>query len=600
MGTTIIISEQRLNELLPVCDQLIILQDGKLVGQTDQKNIGDWVRQAQPDLAALMPIPAQIWRAVPSDQPCPLTVRQGTDWLSNYASRHPLQPLKLSDEVVEGEEIVHLSHLSFSYQPQLPTIFHHLSYQVKTGSINALLGGNGTGKTTLLKVIAGLLTPQKGKVKINTTTIGYLPQDPQTLFMKDTVKAEMEDMSSDTVALAKMAQTCGLSNYLNSHPYDLSSGEQQRLALAKILLLKPDLLLLDEPTKSLDANYRQVLGRLLEKICADGCTVIMASHDLEFCAKYAKQCAMLFNGEITINIATRSFFTANDFYTTAASRMGRQFIPLALTASDIIQACGQTVKEIDDDHDKPIPMDWPKNDNSTPSVELKTNTAPVKSGAALILITIPLTIFICLKTPGTHQLFIGALAIAIQALAAFYFSFEKRRPSAREIALLAVLCGINVAGRLALAFLPNFKPVMSLTIIAGAAFGGPAGFLVGSMTMLASNALFGQGPWTIWQMFAMGLVGYGGGLLFYRRHPAKTVELGIYGVLAAIVIYGGIMNPASVIMYQTEVNMAMIATSWLTGLPVDIMQAVATVLFLSVLGQPLIRKLQRLKVKYLS
>jgi len=177
--------------------------------------------------------------------------------------------------------------------------------------------------------------------------------------------------------------------------------------------------------------------------------------------------------------------------------------------------------------------------------------------------------------------------------------FESRRPKARELVIIAVLCAIGVAGRAAFFMLPQFKPVMAMTIIAGVAFGGETGFLVGAMTMLASNVMFSQGPWTPWQMFAMGITGFLAGVLFRKGVLRRgRTSLCIFGALCAILIYGTVMNTASAVMWAGEVNYKIILSYFVTGFPMDCVHAAATWLFLWIAAEPMLEKLDRIKVKY--
>lgn len=153
-----------------------------------------------------------------------------------------------------------------------------------------------------------------------------LPQDPQSLFVKKTVREDLEEMlvsGSNRDQIEKVADICDISHLLDSHPYDLSGGEQQRAALAKVLLTEPEILLLDEPTKGIDNFFKIKFAEILKKLKGQGVTVLMVSHDVEFCAKYADMVGMFFDGNvITVNIPRR-FFSQNSFYTTAANRMSR-------------------------------------------------------------------------------------------------------------------------------------------------------------------------------------------------------------------------------------------------------------------------------------
>lgn len=177
--------------------------------------------------------------------------------------------------------------------------------------------------------------------------------------------------------------------------------------------------------------------------------------------------------------------------------------------------------------------------------------------------------------------------------------FEAGKPKARELVLISVLCAMAVAGRAAFFMLPEFKPVVALIIISGVCLGGEAGFLVGAVTAFVSNFFFGQGPWTPWQMFAFGIIGFISGILF-KKGPFKRdrVSLTIFGFFTTFVIYGGIMNPASVIMYQNKINWNMIFSSYVVGMPMDLIHSFSTAFFLWILSEPMIEKLERIKVKY--
>lgn len=198
------------------------------------------------------------------------------------------------------------------------------------------------------------------------------------------------------------------------------------------------------------------------------------------------------------------------------------------------------------------------------------------------------------------QYYLTAIAVLIECMLPFFMVFEGRKPKARELVIIAVLCALSVAGRVAFFMLPQFKPVLAMTIIAGVAFGGETGFLVGAVTMLVSNIMFSQGPWTPWQMFAMGLIGFLAGVLYRKGMLRRTrASLCVFGALSAIIIYGGIMNPSTAFIWGGEsLNMKMIMSYYLTGFPMDCIHAAATVIFLLFLSEPMLEKLDRIKVKY--
>ena len=193
-----------------------------------------------------------------------------------------------------------------------------------------------------------------------------------------------------------------------------------------------------------------------------------------------------------------------------------------------------------------------------------------------------------------------AVLVLLESMLPFFIVFEGRKPKARELVTIAVLCAIGVAGRSVFFMLPQFKPVMALTIIAGVALGGETGFLVGAVTMLVSNMLFSQGPWTPWQMFAMGIIGFLAGVLFQKGWLRRLrMSLAIYGAFAAILIYGGIMNPAAAFMIATEkLTLQTILSYYITGFPMDLVHAFGTAVFLMIAAEPMLEKLDRIKVKY--
>jgi uncharacterized membrane protein len=200
---------------------------------------------------------------------------------------------------------------------------------------------------------------------------------------------------------------------------------------------------------------------------------------------------------------------------------------------------------------------------------------------------------------GDRKYYIIAMLIILETLLPFALVFESRRPQARELVIIAVLCALAVAGRTAFFMLPHFKPVAALVIIAGVAFGGEAGFLVGAMTGFLSNMFFGQGPWTPWQMFAFGIIGFLAGVLFRKGILLRDrAPLCVFGGLATFVLYGGIMNTAFVLMYQTQPTGALFLAAYLQGIPLDLVHAFSTVIFLAVIAKPMLEKLDRIKLKY--
>ena len=222
-----------------------------------------------------------------------------------------------------------------------------ISLSINKGEFVAIVGSNGSGKTTALGVLSGRLRLYRGSVYLDGKKqralqplrdgIAAVPQDPRTLFAADTVRADLASLGRDAALVDTVVRQMALAPLLDRHPFDLSGGEQQRAALAKVLLMQPRVLLLDEPTKGMDGAFKEEFGALLRALCAQGAAVCVVSHDVEFCAQYADRCGLLFRGEVVTENAARAFFSDHYFYTTAAARIAREAAPGAVLCGEVVQ-----------------------------------------------------------------------------------------------------------------------------------------------------------------------------------------------------------------------------------------------------------------------
>ncbi len=343
LGTTVILTEHRLEEVFPMSDRVIVMENGKIIADGKPDSIGKAL-VGNPMFDAL-PTPVRVFYGAGGGGSCPVTIREGRCWLEDVEVKNEIT---LPDEKPNGKVCIELKDLWFRYERDGSDILKGLDAKITEGEFYAILGGNGTGKTTALSVIGGLLKPYRGKVLYKGKKIGkiadynrklaMLPQDPRTLFSRTTAEAELSEMTEDAKRVEEISEKCNICHILKKHPYDLSGGEQQRLALAKILLLNPDVLLLDEPTKGLDNHFKAQLADILKALKNEGKTIVAVSHDIEFCAKYADRCAMFFDGIITSEGGAKRFFAGKSFYTTAANRMARDKIPAAVLEEDILNA----------------------------------------------------------------------------------------------------------------------------------------------------------------------------------------------------------------------------------------------------------------------
>ena len=686
LGTTIILTEHRLEEAFPFATRVIVMEDGTILCDGKPENVGLQLKDKGSGMFLAMPTAMRVWAAVETNLDCPMTVRDGSSFLSQRAEEEALLPLAEKESPVYPEEVtLECEDLWFRYEKDSPDVVKGFSLKLRRGEFYAILGGNGAGKSTTLKVISGLRSAYRGDVRLHGK-LGHLPQNPQTLFVKRTVREDLYEVfrgqkmprEQQDAQVARIVELCGLREFLDRHPYDISGGEQQRTALAKVLLTAPDILLLDEPTKGFDAEFKVTFALILRRLVAAGTTILMVSHDVPFCAEYAHKCGLFFDGSIVAQGTPREFFSGNSFYTTPANRMARHLIPQAVTVADIIGCCGgeipaepevpetaplPAVKETAVNFKpKPLPF-WRKaiaaislaismlvffyatsisdlsalisrdgisasgeqqlllylvligalgifiaaiGRRSAPSAMLQIPAKQRKLSrrtmvaAILILLCIPLTIFAGVMYLGNQHYNVTALLVLVECMVPFFLVFESRKPKARELVTIAVLCAIGVAGRSAFFMLPQFKPVLALVIISGVALGGETGFLVGAVTMMVSNVLFSQGTWMPWQMFSMGIIGFLAGVLFRKGLLRRSRgSLATFGAFSAVIIYGGIMNPAAALMYNSQtLNWEMLKAYYVSGLPMDLIHAAATVIFILIAAEPMLEKLDRIKVKY--
>jgi len=392
-GTTIILSEHRLEEVFTMADKVLAMDKGKIVVFDTPEKVGKFLTNDNRSLFYGLPSAMKIYAEVRSEngsnikiqdtsfEKCPITVKEGRLWLnrliisskampntvgtSNVRSEavrttKPMQGVisssnKISDkiiinEIASNQFVIELKNVSFRYTKKNEDILSELNLFVKKGELLAILGGNGVGKTTLLKLISGIKKPYSGKVKSEGRVIA-LPQNAQAIFTEITVEEELGEAFTDRSRYSNdltkeeiisrindMIIFMELQNYRKTNPYDLSGGQQQKLAIAKVLLLQPEILLLDEPTKGIDPFFKRSLAKILKTLIDKGVTIVMVSHDIEFCAQYASKCAMLFDGTIVSEGATREFFGGNSFYTTAASRMSRHIFHNCITCEQVVDA----------------------------------------------------------------------------------------------------------------------------------------------------------------------------------------------------------------------------------------------------------------------
>lgn len=398
LGTTVIITEHRLEDVFPAADRVIVMDGGHILAEGTPGMIGQILKEQSHDMFLAMPVPMQVYAKINTKEnlPCPVTVRDGRDWLARVCRERGIPPYleRMSDpaahgarqafdqspeqmvdhnaeQAVDGKKahgrkpILECKDVWFRYDKNLPDVVRGLNLTIYEGEFYCLLGGNGTGKSTTMSMLCRLRRPYRGRILLDGKDIrkysdkelfreylGVLPQNPQSLFVKKTVELELYEMiggikerkngeydldMDKREVVDGIARLTHMEDLMKRHPYDLSGGEQQRLALAKILLLRPKVLLMDEPTKGLDGYFKQELAEILKTLQEQGVTIFIISHDIEFCAAWADRCGLFFDGSTAAEGEPVTFFSGNNFYTTAANRMARKYFPDAITGSDVIR-----------------------------------------------------------------------------------------------------------------------------------------------------------------------------------------------------------------------------------------------------------------------
>ena len=393
IGTTVILTEHRLEDVIPWADKVYVMDKGRMIADGTPNEIGEQLRTMGHDMFLSMPAPMQIYAGTNSSLRCPLTVSQGRRWLSEELETKGIKIKKernqeetakkknsifgklsgLKKEPEKEIPEIRIKDVWFRYERDLPDVVKGLSLDIKKGEIFAVVGGNGTGKSTAMSLIARIRFPYRGKIYLEGKEIGkysddelyhgflgVMPQNPQSLFVKKTVREDLYEVidgkrerKSEAYpiemkkkdAVEGIVSLTRLEGLLERHPYDLSGGEQQRLALAKVLLLRPKIILMDVPTKGIDNHYKKALGVIFRKLSEHGVTILMISHDVEFCAQYADRTGLFFQGNVVTSEESKKFFAGNNFYTTAANRMARNYFPNAVTVEDVVKAINQTEEE---------------------------------------------------------------------------------------------------------------------------------------------------------------------------------------------------------------------------------------------------------------
>lgn len=375
LSTTIIMTEHNLEDIYSVCDKVIVMEDGKVIcNDTNYKVVdilsGDKNHKMFKSLPTSSKIYNQLNGYLEGANKSPLTVKDCRQWLNDSMDEVTITKLDDSETEINIDEkdreiAIELKDVYFQYNKISEPTIRDLSFKVFKGEIYSILGGNGTGKSTTLSLVARQRKPQRGKIFINNiemkkynnkslyeNNLALLPQNPQSLFVFETVREDLEEVlilkNKDREYIDKevkrVSKLLDIEHLLEHHPYDLSGGELQRAGMAKVMLLNPKIILLDEPTKGLDAYCKEEIGKMLMKLRDMGVTIVVVSHDIEFSARYSDRCAMFFDGSIVSEGTPKEFFLGNNFYTTVSNRIARNIFEDTLIYEDVVSLCKKNIE----------------------------------------------------------------------------------------------------------------------------------------------------------------------------------------------------------------------------------------------------------------
>ena len=360
-GTAIVMAEHNLEESFKMATDVVLLEAGKKVFDLPPRQMAKCLYQTGNRLYDALPAASRLSCEVLPAEPLPITVMEGRGWMETTFKGKTVYATAFADPPARaGEPMLEMREVWFRYDKKSEPVLKNLTFSVYKNEIYCIMGANGAGKTTALSVISGFLKPMEGKTLIAGKEIktyrgselffhnlGFLPQEPQSLFGCETLREDLKEALWDQemapsdlkAALEEVSKKLSIEELMGKHPYDLSGGEMQRAALAKILLRKPKILLLDEPTKGLDALLKRQLVLLLRELQRDGMTILMVSHDIEFTALAADRCGLFFDGEMVFQSPVRTFFSKNQFYTTAINRLVRPWQEDVITFEEGVRLC---------------------------------------------------------------------------------------------------------------------------------------------------------------------------------------------------------------------------------------------------------------------
>ena len=511
---------------------------------------------------------AERLKSTPLRQALPLAMRADKDKIAAFVPHRP--------QAAAGESLLIAEGLGYSYGET--TLFENIDITLQKGSISVLLGANGSGKTTLLELLQGVREPQAGQV---SGPAALLPSRPQYLLLGESVGQAL-CRHADEAAARQALRRVQAEELWHRHPADLSGGQKQRAALALLLLMRPQVLLLDEPEAALDAAARARLAALLRDLRADGLALLVVTHDAELAAAVADRALLLADGRIAADLPYEQFVAQYAEWQPQAW----QLCPGCLHAEELLDE--QDVADAAEE----LPVAAAA---AAPAAVQDAPKAGLGRLEALLWLLLPLTAGLGWAHLGARRSFVLSLILLVEAALPLLLRFERKGYAPRRLAFLAGFCAFAVAGRLAFFMLPQVKPLLALVCLGALFLGAESGLWLGATAMFLSNFFFTHGPWTPWQMLAAGASAAVFGLL--GRHLGRRGQAVLSGALA-LLVYGPIANFGSLLIYHPTPTLPLYAAVMLAGLPFDITHAVVTAGFMYILSPVIGRRVKWLRDRY--
>jgi len=562
LGITCIFTEHDLNDIYSFTNRVILLDKGEIFYDGNPRNISleheDYLTDS-----------TLIYKALSGSGKVPYTANEGKIFLEEFSRGKNIYQLE-KPKYQFDTPLVEVKNLYFSYGKK--EIISDANFTLYKGEIKGLLGGNGVGKTSFLEVLQGI---KKTKSKIKKENSYYVPCDTSVCYLEDTVRECLGENERQLDIIKRF----DIEDILDRNPNDLSGGEKKLVAFVMAYQNNPKVYLLDEITNGIDKRRRKILGEVLREEAARGKAIILSGHDLDFVARFCHTATMLDNKCFFESDNVHEFFINNIFYTTQVNRI-----------------CSKVSKEpiiVED-----VPKIFEGNEVYKPKTNEYKTLNPIsetkQKGLKILKYTTPLimaiTIILGITVLENKKYIFIALLLVLEAFIPFLLTFEEKKYSTRHLVVISGLASFAVASRIVFYAFPECKPVLAIVMLSGICLGATDGFIVGALSMLLSNIFFGQGPWTPWQMVAMGLCG---ALAAVILKNAKSYLVGIVGIIFAVVLYGGIVNLASIslegLAYEKEIIIAYISNAFL----LDLLHGIFTFLIIILLYKPFITKVNR-------